>query len=161
MMGALDMILVHVPRTWPFVISGERTAAEVTLRDWAAITDADLNIYADAVLGIFRNEVVSAFDVTSWERGEDGRIRFHGEPSMEWSHLIGTPNPGKPWVRGMARPVQYLSTTALTEGNVCVDESRGGRRAVIDDFALTVSADGLATVLVPAGRSVMVTTLIN
>jgi hypothetical protein len=160
MMTGVSVILVHLPKTWPSVVSGKKTAAEVTLNAWAAITDADLNTYADAILGIVHNEVVSAFDVTSWERGEeDDRIRFRGEPSMAWSHLIGTPNPGKPWVRGMARPVQYLSTIALTKGTVSVEESRGGRRAVIDDFTLTVSADGLATILVPAGRSITVTTL--
>lgn len=55
--------------------------------------------YGDGVLGIYKNEVVSAFDVTDWTRGSDGRVTFTGSPSVKFGHLIGTPNPGKPWVR--------------------------------------------------------------
>lgn len=156
------MILVHLAYSWPAVARGEADAADVTLGNWAGIADDKLDSYADAVLGIYKNEVVTAFDITGWNRlteGTDvGRIAFTGTPSLRWWHLIGTPNPGTPWKKGMARPVQYLDTRVLTDGDVeteAVDDGRD-RRAVVDGYTLTVHADGHATVAVPIGKHVTV-----
>lgn len=152
------MILVHLASSWPDVLAGKRAPEDVTLRAWAQIKDEALDTYADGVLGIYQNSVVTAFDVTDWEREADGRVVFRGRPSVKFGHLIGTPNPGKPWVQGQARPVQYLDTTVLTGGTVTVEDSGEGRRAVIDDFILTVDDSGSATLVVPPGRRVTVLT---
>jgi hypothetical protein len=152
------VILVHLASSWPDVLAHNKTAAEVTLSAWAQISDDRLHQYGDAVLGIYQNEIVTAFDITGWSRNHEGRVIFEGTPSREWTHLIGTPNPGKPWVRGQARPVQYLDTAILASGAVPVEEAASGRRAVVDDFILTVDIEGNATLVVPSGRRVTVTT---
>ncbi len=154
------MILVHLPQSWPLVLAGELTAAEATLGDWAGISDEAIATFGDAVVGIYNNTVVTAFDTTGWKRTDEGRVRFAGTDSHEWAHLVFTPNPGKPWgVRGMARPVQYLDSTVVAGGDVPIDETLGGRRAVVDGYILTVALDG-ATVVVPAGRSLTVMTTV-
>lgn len=156
------VILVHLASSWPAVARGVADAADVTLGNWAGIADDKLESHADAVLGIYKNEVVTAFDITGWRRLTDGndagRIAFTGHPSRRWGHLIGTPNPGTPWTKGMARPVQYLDTRILTVGDVDVEPLDDGRdpRAVVDGYTLTVHADGNATVAVPFGKHVTV-----
>ncbi|WP_331738429.1 hypothetical protein [Embleya sp. NBC_00896] len=150
------MILVHLASSWPDVLAGRRTPADVTLRAWAQIKDEALSTYADGLLGIYQNSVVTAFDILDWKRTDDGRVAFDGVPSSRFGHLVGTPNPGKPWVKGQARPVQYLDTTVLTGGTAAVEKSSEGRRAVIDGFILTVDDNGAATLVVPTGRRVTV-----
>jgi hypothetical protein len=150
------VILVHLPKTWPDVISGKQTAEDVTLQHWAQITDEALDTYGDGVLGIYQHEVVSAFDITGWKRDTEGRVIFSGVPSKEFGHLIGTPNPGKHWVRGQSRPVQYLDTAVLTGGSATVEATSDGRRAVVEGFILTVDEEGTATLVVPAGQRVTV-----
>lgn len=108
------MILVNVPRTWPEVESGLRTAEEVTLGQWSRITDEALETYADVIVGVYKHEVVSVFDIESWTRNpEDDRITFTGTPSDTWAHLIGGPNPGPRWAQGHARPIKYLDTAEV------------------------------------------------
>jgi hypothetical protein len=98
------------------------------------------------------------WDVTSWHRTCDDRVVFDGQPSAKWAHLVGTPNPGKPWrVRGIARPVQYLDTR-IVAATAPVEDTDGIRRARIDGYTLTVDHDGAATLSVPAGRKVTVLT---
>ncbi|MEV5066393.1 hypothetical protein AB0K94_35645 [Streptomyces sp. NPDC053794] len=150
------MILVHLPKTWPDVVAGKQTPEDVTLQYWAQITDEALETYGDGLLGIYQHQVVSAFDVTGWKRDADGRVIFDGVPSKEFGHLIGTPNPGKHWVRGQSRPVQYLDTEVLRGGSVTVETTAEGRRAVVDGFVLTVNESGSATLVVPTGRQVTV-----
>jgi hypothetical protein len=144
------MILVNISKTWPEVMIGKDTAERATLHDWAGISDESLDAYGDAILGIYRNHVVTAYDITDWERLPDNRVRFAGEVSNTWQHLIGTANPGEPWTQGQARPVKYLDTRVLTEGTVQTEDFGGGRRAVIDGFTLSVEGDH-ATVTVPVG----------
>ncbi|MCA1693421.1 MAG: hypothetical protein LC749_01085, partial [Actinobacteria bacterium] len=100
------MFLVNLPKSWPAVLAGTANAARVTLGEWARVTDADLETYGDAVLGVYRNVVVSAYDITGWSRTPDGRVVFDGVESEEWARLRGQPVPGTPWVRGAARPVK-------------------------------------------------------
>lgn len=152
------MILVNLSKSWADVAAGKRDPAGVTLGDWAGMTDDSVERYGDVVLGIHRNEVVTAFDIDSWHRdGQTGRVRFEGRPSERWSYLLGTPNPGPEWVKGAARPVKYLDTRVLTEGTVPVESAAGGsERAVVRGYSLTVDADGHATVIAPAGGRVTV-----
>ncbi|MFF3159154.1 hypothetical protein [Streptomyces sp. NPDC057910] len=154
------MILVHVSTTWPQVLDGQLTPEQATLGEWFNISDSSLAEYGDAVLGIFENTVVSAFDVTGEpNRDNEGRVTFPGTPSAKWSHLIGTPNPGKSWgVRGMARPIQYLDTAVVTGGTVEVEDDGTARRAVVEGFTLVVDNKGSAVLTVPAGRKVTVLT---
>jgi hypothetical protein len=150
------MILVHLAATWPAVLAGRDTAERATLGAWAQVTDDALAVYGDAVLGIYQNEVVSAFEIEGWEHNEDGRVVFEGTESDRFEHLIGTPSPGRPWVRGQARPVQYLDTAVVTDGAAPVEAAPAGRRAVIDGYVLTVGDQGRATLVVPAGQRVTV-----
>jgi hypothetical protein len=154
------MFLVNLAKTWPSVLDGKADAADVTRGAWAQIKDADLDAHADAILGIYKNKVVTAFDIERWTRSEDEdkRVTFVVHPSQRWTHLIGTPNPGKLWVQGQARPVQILPTTILTEGNVPVEDTSTGRRAVVDGYVLTVEVD-LATLQMPEGKRVTVSLL--
>ena len=157
------MIIVHLPNSWPRVIAGELTESEVTLGSWAGISDTALEQYGDAVVGVYKNEVVSAYDIDSWWRHADGelkgRVVFEGDKSEKWAYLVGTPNPGTPWRRGQARPVQYLATDILVSGEVPVEAVEVGHRAVVGDFILTVVDPTHATVTVPAGSELKVLTV--
>ena len=150
------MILVNISKTWPAVLAGKADAADVTLGAWAQIKDADLEAHADAVLGVYRNVVVTAFDVDGWSRREDGRVTFAARPSETWAHLVGMPVPGEPWLQGQARPVKVLSTATIAEGDAAVEETPEGRRAVVGGYVLTVPAPGSALLQVPAGGTVTV-----
>lgn len=108
------MFLVNLPRTWPTVVAGTRTAAEVTLGEWAQVPEEALTEFGDAILGVYKHEVVSAFDIDGWTRDpETGRVTFTGTESERWAHLIGGPNPGPRWTQGQARPVKYLDTAEI------------------------------------------------
>src|SRR5271165_7015345 len=87
------MILVHLAATWPDVLADRDTPERATLEAWAQITDDALAAYGDAILGIYQNEVVTAFEIDGWGRNEDGRVVFSGHPSDRFGYLIGTPNP--------------------------------------------------------------------
>ena len=74
-----------------------------------------------------------------------------------WAHVIGQPNPAKHWgQQGDAWPVRYIDTEVITGGDVPVQEIPQGQRAVVNGITLTVGADGNATVILPAGRTVTV-----
>ncbi|WP_425824611.1 hypothetical protein [Streptomyces fractus] len=152
------MILVHLSATWPRVLAGELPAAEASLGAWYNVGDAKIETFGDVLLGIYDNTVVSAFDLTGpAARDAEGRVTFTGTPSEAWAHLVGMPNPGKPWgVRGMARPIQYLDTTVVTGALAPVEDDGALRRAVVGDVALSVDAEGNAVVSVPAGRTVTI-----
>jgi hypothetical protein len=139
------------------MVQAQKISAEAaTLGDWADLNDDKLHEYADAVLGIYQNTVVSAYDITRWTRREQGRVLFQGHPSERWTSLIGTPNPGKPWVRGMARPIQYLDTRVVLAETAGADPEH--RRAKIGGFTLALGEDGTAMVTAPPGAKVLVQT---
>lgn len=154
------MILVNLSSSWPAVVAGQADPAAVTLGNWAQVSDDSLDTYADAILGIYKNEVVTAFDIIGWHRlteGPDaGRVAFTGERSQQWKHLIGTPNPGKPWTAGMARPIQYLDTAIMTRENAVDDLVENGRSTDIDGYTLTIHHGGNATIGVPYGKQVTI-----
>ena len=119
------MILVHLPATWPQVLASQMSAADATLGDWYGLSEAKLTEYGDALIGVFEHQVVSAYDVSGWHRTSEGKIVFNGTPSKKWAHLIGTPNPGKPWgVRGKARPIQYLDTRIIAATTAPIEKCR-------------------------------------
>lgn len=144
-----------VPASSSYWVSARVGASIVQVTYWAQISDNSLDVYADVILGIYRHEVGTAFDIAGWNRmteGPDaGRIAFTGKPLPEWEHLIGTPNPGTPWTAGMARPVQYLDTHTLNAG---FDAGEEDREQSIDlrGYTLTVHSDGNATVAGPFGK---------
>lgn len=152
------MILVHLPKSWPDVLAGTRAAADITLGEWHNIGDDAIDQYGDAILGIYKNEVVTAYDITGYTRNPtDDRVIFTGTQSTTWDHLIGQPNPGKRWVRGQSRPIQYLDTTTLTGGTVEPETADGGTiRAIVGDFTCTLNDNGSITVIAPPGSRVHV-----
>jgi hypothetical protein len=151
------VILVHLPTTWPQVLAGQMSAADATLGEWYGLSDDNLAEYGDALAGVFEHEVVSAYDVTGWQRNSDRRVIFSGTPSKKWAHLIGTPNPGKPWgVRGKARPVQYLDTRIIAATTAPIENVGDIRRATLGGFTLAVDHAGSAVLTVPAGHQVTV-----
>lgn len=153
-------ILVHLPKSWPKVLSGDEDAAFATLGNWSIAKDRLTDV--EHVLGVFRNTTVSAYDVTSWSVVTDGpdkgRITFAGRPSRRWGKLIGTPSPRR-WVQGQSWPVQTIDTDELVSGSAPVETVEGdGRRAVIDGLILDVPEDRdiPATLVVPQGRRITV-----
>lgn len=153
------MIFVHLSKSWPDVLKGIRTAADVTLGDWALIADRAITQYGDTVIGVYEGEIVAVYDIDQdnpYTRSVDGRVRFNGKPSTEWAHLVGDASPVT-WVRGQARPVRYLNTEELRSGAVEPEVlDSGDRRAVVDGFTLTVTTGGTAILLTPAGGAVTV-----
>jgi hypothetical protein len=148
------VILVHVKNTWPQVLAGEMTADDSVLGDWSGIAEAKLAEFGDILVGVYDNTIVRVYDVDLAGTGYvAGKVRFAGTPSKAWAHLVGQPNPGKPWgQQGYARSVQYINTAVVAGGDVPVTLTQSGRRAVIAGFTLTVGPDGNATVLVPSDR---------
>ncbi|MEU7802767.1 hypothetical protein AB0B10_26245 [Micromonospora arborensis] len=155
------MILVHVKNTWTQVLAGKMTPDDSVLGSWAPIAESSLQQHGDVLAGVYNNTVVAAYDIDlAATRYVDGKVQFAGVPSTTWAHLVGQPNPGKPWgQQGYARNVQYLDSAVVASGEVPVEESPAGRRAVVDDVVLIVDGDGAATVLLPPGRTVTVKTL--
>ena len=150
------MIVVHVNKSWPFVEAGRMDEAEAVLGDWP-IAEDKLAAYADVLLAVFNNVVVAAYDIEGHTRDEDNKVIFTGKKSQTWAYLVGQPNPGKHWGRqGDAWPVRYVNTAVVAGGDVPVQDTLEGHRAVVDGFTFMVGADLNATVVVPAGRTVTV-----
>lgn len=149
------LIIVHLNKTWPYVPS-RMTPEDAAFGVWP-IAEENLTRYGDVLLGVYDNTVVAAYDITGYARGEDKKVTFDGKPSVAWGHLKGQPTPAKPWgAQGDAWPVRFIDTAVVAGGNVPVEETTDGRRAVIDDVVLTVGADQQVIVVVPAGRSIIV-----
>ena len=153
------MIVVNLKKSYREVLSGERDMDDATLGWWAGVTDEAAERYGDVVVGVFKERVVSAFDTSGFERDPDGRVFFDGNESAEFSSLVGKGSPVRPWVRGQARPIQYIETEIVRNGSAPVERLEEGRhlRAVVAGYVLTVDSDGLATVEPPQGGVVTVT----
>ncbi|WP_162802097.1 hypothetical protein [Ornithinimicrobium murale] len=91
----------------------------ITLGVWANVSDTRAND-TEGVLGVYKGAIVSAYQVTAWERNpEDERIRFHGHADDSRAHLIGTTVQGGPWVRGQSNPTRQVDvppTAPAAEG---------------------------------------------
>lgn len=153
------MIVVNLKKSYREVLSGDRDMDDATLGWWAGVTDEAAARYGDVIVGVFKERVVSAFDASGFERDADGRVFFDGNESTEFAGLVGKASPVRPWVRGQARPLQYIDTDVVRNGSAPVERHEGGRhlRAVVAGYVLTVDTDGLATVEPPQGGVVMVT----
>jgi hypothetical protein len=150
------LIIVHLNKTWPLRLANRMTPEDATFGVWP-IAEENLKRYGDVLLGVYDNTVVAAYDITGHSRGADKKVTFDGNPTTTWAHLIGQPTPAKPWgTQGDAWPVRFVDTAVVADGNVPVEETTEGRRAVIDDVVLTVGADHQVIVVVPPGRSIIV-----
>ena len=137
------------------------TPEKATLGAWP-IADPKLLTYGDVLVGVYDNTVVTAYHIDGWTRDTDGRVTFRAgqtDPPDRWAHLIGQPNPGKPWgAQGDAWPVRFVDLVDVTHGDTPVHETPAGRRAVVDGVVLTVDPDGRVVVIAPPGRPVTVKT---
>ncbi|GAA4153889.1 hypothetical protein GCM10022286_00820 [Gryllotalpicola daejeonensis] len=156
------MIAVNLRRSYPDVQNGSRTLEDVTLGNWAGVSDEAAARFGDVVIGVYGDEVVSAYDTTGWARVEEGRVRFDGVESVEFEKLIGQKPPVAPWTRGQARPVKYVDTDVVRTGEAAVEILEDGvRRAVVGDYTVTLDGDGGLTVEAPAGSAVHVVTAVR
>lgn len=152
------MILVNLRKTWPAVLAGHADPAQVTLGAWAALTEDDLAVHGDVLLGVHKNVVVTAYSIAGWTRDEaTGRVTFDGEPSDEWAELIGQRVPGSPWVKGAARPVKVLDTAVARGVAVSPRADPTGRlTADLGPVSVLVEPDGRTTVRIEPGIPVTV-----
>jgi hypothetical protein len=150
------MIVVHVNQTWPLVEAARMDQDDAVLGVWP-IAEDKLAQYGDVLLAVYDNKVVAVYDIEGHTRGEKNKVTFVGHKSQAWAHVIGQPNPAKHWgQQGDAWPLRYIDTEVITGGDVPVQETPQGQRAVVNGITLTVGADGNATVILPAGRTVTV-----
>lgn len=151
------MIAVNLKRSYKLVLAGSMDMEEATLGWWQGITDEAIERYGDVIIGVYGDVVVSVYDITGHERSEEGRVGFDGHESESFGYLLNQKSPVKPWVRGQARPVQYIDTDVVRTGEAPVEDLEGGyRRAIVGGYVLTVDAEGLATVEPPVGGVVTV-----
>jgi hypothetical protein len=148
------MLVVNVSRTWPLV-PGDMSAEESVLGDWAALNEAKLHQYGDAIIAVADGTVVAAYDIQGWERLENGRVRFAGRLSGRWAPLIGTPSPVT-WTQGAARPVRYVESTGLTRALADEAPTVADDRITIGGWTLQVGPGGDAIVHMPVGCSLTV-----
>lgn len=122
------MILVSLGYTWPRVIKGLITTEDALLVAWPVRPSEEEHLLrdTDVLLGVFRGEVVAAYDITGWRwetpqerataarewRRHYPRVIFAGRPSQSWQHLIGTANPAGSFTQW---PVKYLGTTKVQQ----------------------------------------------
>jgi hypothetical protein len=151
------MIVVNLRKSYREVVAGLRDMEDATLGRWAGVTDEAIERYGDTVIGVYNDQVVSAYVVTAHERDGDGRVWFDGEESEEFGSLVGNKSPVKPWVRGQARPIQYIDTEVVRHGEAPVEEGVDYQRAVVGGYVLSIDSDGIATVEPPEGGVVIVT----
>ncbi|MEU2205528.1 hypothetical protein AB0P19_14200 [Microbacterium oleivorans] len=153
------MIVVNLKRSYPRVQLGQADLDAVTLSAWAGVTEEAIDRFGDVILGVYQDKVVSAYNVTSHSRDDEGRVVFEGIESPEFEHLIGQPSPVPAWKRGQARPTRYIDTEIVRTGAAPIELLEDGlRRAVVDGYTLTVDANRIATISVPKGGAVMVLT---
>ncbi len=82
-------------------------------------------------------------------------VRFAVAAAPELTHLVGQQVP----TGRMRNPVKYLNTERLLHGDVPVETTPQGRRAVVAGVALTVAENGDVEVVLPAaGPTVTVRT---
>lgn len=151
------MIVVNVNRSYSRVLEGEITLQEATEGDWYGVNDAAVAQYGDVLVGVWNNRVVSVYDIVGHVRVEEGlRVRFQVKDSAEFGYLVGQPSPVGSWKAGQARPIMYADTDVVRHGDAVQVEVGDARRAVVRGYVLTVDDSGVATIIPPAGGSVLV-----
>lgn len=151
------MIVVNINRSYPDVSAGNLSLEDATRGDWQGIKDQAIVEYGDVIVGVWRNHVVSAYEIEDHARLEDGRVRFEVITSQEFAGLIGQPSPVGPWKAGQARPIVYADTATIRDGDAPRIAVGNATRSVVGGYILTVDSNGQATVAPPAGGSVTVT----
>ena len=155
------MIVVHVNKTWPLVVENRMTADDAVLGRWP-IAPERIKKYGgkgEVLAAVFDNTVVAVYDITGHTRGPDNKVTFDGIPSTGWAHLLGQPTPAVPWGRqGDAWPVKYVDTAVVAGGDVAIEDTPTGRRAVLDDVVMILGENQQITVVVPAGRTITIQT---
>jgi hypothetical protein len=158
-MSKQTALLVNVVRTWPRVLKANSTmsAADAVLGDWGQLPDDTVLNDVAVVIGVAHDEMVAAFDVTSWTRLPSGRVRFQGVPSTTWAHLVGAANPGWSFSRlGVARSAQPIPLARFSANAAPVEAIEPDiYQAMVQGFVLTVTGDS-AVLQVPKGRSVTI-----
>lgn len=150
------MIVVNINRSYRAVEAGTLTLEDATRGDWYGINDAAIRRHGDVLVGVWRNDVVSAYEIAGHTRLEDGTVRFDVRESSEFAGLVGQPSPVGPWKQGQSRPIVYADTRSIRTGEAPHDQVGDATRAVVGGFVLTVTAEGHATVSPPAGGVVTV-----
>lgn len=152
------MIAVNLKKTYRAVAAGHMDMDDATLGMWQGITDEAIEKFGDVIIGVYGDTVVSAYDITGHTRNAEGRVGFDGEESKEFAYLLNRKSPVKPWVRGQARPVQYIYTDTVRTGDApVIEDKEGNRRAIVNGYVLTVDVEGHAYVEPPVGGVVTVT----
>lgn len=152
------MIVVNINRSYGQVLSGDLELKDATRGEWAGMTDMAISHYGDVLIGVWRDRVVSAYDITGHTRVDGGvRVVFEVEESKEFSYLVGQPSPVGAWKQGQARPIVYEDTEKIRKGDAPQTSVGDATRAVVGGFILTVNENGNATVIPPQGATVLVT----
>jgi hypothetical protein len=127
------MILVHLTKSWPRSSPAAATAADVTLGEWALISDAAADEHGDVVLGIHQTRSSRRTTSTGWTRDPATAASPLRLPSANWRTWSAGRTPVRPGYKGQARPVQYLSTKAYPQRDVQPEVLHDGavQRAVI------------------------------
>lgn len=151
------MIVVNLNRSYANVLSGDLTLQSATEGDWHGINDAAIARYGDVLVGVWNNRVVSVYDIVGHSRPDGGsRVRFEVRDAEEFADLVGQPSPVGPWKAGQARPIVYQDTDLIRHGDAPQIDVGEAKRAVVRGYVLTVDDHGAATVIPPAGGSVLV-----
>ncbi|UDM05544.1 N-6 DNA methylase [Streptomyces longhuiensis] len=127
------------------------------------------------VVGTAHGRVLGVYETV--EHGEDGRtwqfvddaarpgrrrVRFYGQPSREFSHMVGQASPVT-WARGERNPVKVQALEDLRSLYADVEAVRGvggtELRAAAGGAVLRVGPDGSVTVEVPPHTDVTVRTV--
>lgn len=117
--------------------------------DWANISDASLETFADYLAAVRQNIVLGVWPIEGHRRAPDGRVTFElGDPDAH-QDLVGARSPAV-WVPGAANPVKFLKTdTMLPESAEVEMTAQGNRRVALDGWSLIVYDDGRARVQAP------------
>lgn len=152
------MIVVNINKSYPEVLAGDLSLEDATRGNWKKIAEPAIAEYGDVIIGVFRDRVVSAYDIVGHHRLQDDRVQFDVRESEEFASLIGQPSPVGPWKSGQARPIVYVDSHTIRFGDAPLVQQGEATRAVVHGYILTVSADGTAaTVIPPAYGRVTVT----
>ncbi|MGY2004238.1 hypothetical protein [Blastococcus sp. SYSU DS1024] len=159
------MIAVNVNRSYKPGMSPDELL-EIGAGEWAGIADAALEEHAstgDTVIFVYRNRMIGAAVITGATRGADGKVTFDLTYDDARSAAVDGVPWVTPWLRGQARPVQYVDPAAVDAAVTAAAAApshpappAGPREVALDGFRLSVDADGAATLVVPSGRDVII-----